>query len=349
MELAQVGPRAQRVIDQVETVIVGKTETVRRAVVALLCSGHLLIEDVPGTGKTMLARAMARSLDCTFKRIQFTPDLLPSDITGTSVFNQKTGEFVFHPGPVFANIVLADEINRATPKTQSSLLECMEEFQVSVDGVTHELPAPFFVIATQNNIEHQGTYPLPEAQLDRFVMRVGMGYPSKADEVRILDHQEHGHPIHSAHSVVSGDEVMEMKAAVRGVRAGEAVREYIVELVDATRHHPMLLLGASTRAALDLLHSSQALAALRGRPYVLPDEPKELAVSVLAHRLILRPEARLRQFTGEQVVRELLDSVPIPVEVPLAGTREAGDGVRGQASGVREVKDGILRFLTPDP
>jgi MoxR-like ATPase len=317
MELAQVGPRAQRVIDQVETVIVGKTETVRRAVVALLCSGHLLIEDVPGTGKTMLARALSRSLDCTFKRIQFTPDLLPSDITGTSVFNQKTAEFVFKPGPVFANIVLADEINRATPKTQSSLLECMEEFQVSVDGVTHELPAPFFVIATQNNIEHQGTYPLPEAQLDRFVMRVGMGYPSKRDEVAILDHQEHGHPIHSVHAVVSGDEVMEMKQAVRAVHAGEAVREYIVELVDATRHHPMLVLGASPRGALDLLHSSQALAAIRGRSYVLPDEPKELAIPVLAHRLILRPEARLRQITGEQIVQELLDSIPIPVDIPL--------------------------------
>jgi MoxR-like ATPase len=329
MELAQVGPRAQRVIDQVETVIVGKTETVRRAVVALLCSGHLLIEDVPGTGKTMLARAMARSLDCSFKRIQFTPDLLPADITGTSVYNQKTSEFVFKAGPVFANVVLADEINRTTPKTQSSLLECMEEFQVSVDGVTHELPAPFFVIATQNNIEHQGTYPLPEAQLDRFVMRVAMGYPSKVDEMAILDHQEREHPILSAHAVVSADELVEMKNAVRSVRAGEAVREYIVELVDGTRQHPMLSLGASPRGSLDLLHSSQALAALRGRGYVLPDDVKELATSVLAHRLILRPEARLRQLTGEQVVQELLESVPIPVEVPLseasgAGTRGAG-------------------------
>src|SRR3954453_11973322 len=202
MELAQVGPRAQRVIDQVETVIVGKTKTVRRTVVALLCSGHLLIEDVPGTGKTMLARAMARSLDCTFKRIQFTPDLLPSDITGTSVFNQKSGEFVFKPGPVFAHIVRADEINRATPKTQSSLLECMEEFQVSVDGGTHELPLPFFVIATQNNFDHQGTYPLAEAVLDRCVMRVGMVYPSKADELAIVDHQEREHPINSVHAVV---------------------------------------------------------------------------------------------------------------------------------------------------
>jgi MoxR-like ATPase len=318
MELADVGRSVNRVIDEVQTVIVGKREVVQKALVALLANGHLLIEDVPGVGKTMLARSIARSLDCSFKRVQFTPDLLPSDITGTSVYNQKTGEFAFKPGPVFANVVLADEINRATPKTQSSLLECMEEFQVSVDGVTHALPSPFFVIATENNIEHQGTYPLPEAQLDRFMMRVAMGYPSKEDEATILDRQLHSHPIEAVEPVLSGAQLLELRGVLRGIHAGEAVKEYIVELVDVTRKHPSLSLGASPRASLDLLHSAQVFAGIRGRDHVLPDDVKDLAPDVLAHRLILRPEARLRQLTGEAVVQEIVNSVPIPVELAAA-------------------------------
>jgi MoxR-like ATPase len=318
MELEQVGQSVDRVIDEVQTVIVGKREVVQKALVALLASGHLLIEDVPGVGKTMLARAIARSMDCTFKRIQFTPDLLPSDITGTSVFNQKSGEFSFKPGPVFANVVLADEINRATPKTQSSLLESMEEFQVSVDGVTHTLPSPFFVIATENNIEHQGTYPLPEAQLDRFVMRVAMGYPSKEDEATMLGRQVRTHPIEAVKPVLHIDEVVTMRRVLREVHVSAAVKEYIVELVDVTRSHPSLQLGASPRASLDLLHTAQVLAGMRGRDHVLPDDVKDLAPAVLPHRLMLRPEARLRQLSGEAVVQEIVNSVPIPVELAAA-------------------------------
>jgi MoxR-like ATPase len=318
MELEQVGRSVDRVIDEVQTVIVGKREVVQKSLIALLASGHLLIEDVPGVGKTMLARSIARSIDCSFKRIQFTPDLLPSDITGTSVYNQKTGEFVFKPGPVFASVVLADEINRATPKTQSSLLECMEEFQVSVDGVTHSLPSPFFVIATENNIEHQGTYPLPEAQLDRFVMRVAMGYPSKEDEAVILERQVRSHPIEAVEPVLTGAEVLDLRAVLREIHVSDAVKEYIVELVDVTRKHPSLSLGASPRASLDLLHTAQVLAGIRGRDHVLPDDVKELAPCVLSHRLIIRPEARLRQLTGEAIVQEIVNSVPIPVELAAA-------------------------------
>jgi MoxR-like ATPase len=318
MELEQVGRSVDRVIDEVQTVIVGKREVVQKSLIALLASGHLLIEDVPGVGKTMLARSIARSIDCSFKRIQFTPDLLPSDITGTSVYNQKTGEFVFKPGPVFASVVLADEINRATPKTQSSLLECMEEFQVSVDGVTNVLPSPFFVIATENNIEHQGTYPLPEAQLDRFVMRVAMGYPSKADEATILERQVRSHPIEAVEPVLTAAEVLALRAVLREIHVSDAVKEYIVELVDVTRKHPSLSLGASPRASLDLLHTAQVLAGIHGRDHVLPDDVKELAPCVLSHRLIIRPEARLRQLTGEAIVHEIVNSVPIPVELAAA-------------------------------
>jgi MoxR-like ATPase len=314
MDLEQIQQRVQAVVDEVEKVIVGKRPVVELACVSLFANGHLLIEDVPGTGKTMLARSIARAIDGTFKRIQFTPDLLPSDITGTSIFNQKTVDFEFHPGPVFANIVLADEINRATPKTQSSLLECMEEFQVTVDGVTRPLPAPFFVIATQNNVEYQGTYALPEAQLDRFVMRLSMGYPSARDEASILDRQERSHPIESVKPQVTAAEVELIRHAFREVRVSDPVKTYIVDLANATREHEATLLGASPRGSLDLMHSAQALAGIRGRTFVLPDDAKQLATAVLAHRLMLRPDVRLRRLSGVQIVQEVLKQVPVPVE-----------------------------------
>jgi MoxR-like ATPase len=313
MQPATACQKIHRVIAEVETVIVGKRHVVERSLAALLASGHLLIEDVPGTGKTMLARSLSRSIDGTFRRIQFTPDLLPADITGTSIYNQKTSEFEFHPGPVFANIVLADEINRATPKTQSSLLEAMEEFQVTLDGVTRPLPRPFFVIATQNSVEYQGTFPLPESQLDRFVMRLSMGYPSPEDEAAILGRQSHGHPIEKVRPVITTAEVEELRAMVREIRVSGPTREYVVDLVNATRETSQLALGASPRGSLDLLHASQALAAMRGRDHVLPDDVKELAEPVLAHRVILHPEARLRRLDGTQVIRDILRQVPIPI------------------------------------
>ena len=303
---------AEKVIENVEKVIVGKHSPVQITVVALLCQGHLLIEDVPGVGKTMLARAIAKSIGCHFSRIQFTPDMLPSDVTGVSVFNQKNREFEFRQGPVFAQIVLTDEINRATPKTQSALLEAMEERQVTVDGTTYPLSRPFLVLATQNPIEYEGTFPLPEAQLDRFMLRISLGYPSKADETIILEAQQFVHPVNQIDQVVTVEELLEVQEGIKSVYADDLIKEYIVSLVDASRHHPDVYLGASPRGSLALFKASQARAAILGRDYVIPDDVKALAEATLAHRLIISPAARIKNVDPREVVQELLASVPVP-------------------------------------
>lgn len=313
MSVLQVAEKARHIADQIETVIVGKRNIVEMALTSFLCNGHVLLEDVPGTGKTTLAKSLARALGCVFKRVQFTPDLLPADITGTAIFNQRTQEFVFREGPVFANIVLADEINRATPKTQSSLLECMEERQVTNDGVTYALPNPFFVIATQNNIEARGTHPLPEAQLDRFLMRLSMGYPVRAEETLILEQHARASPLEALVPVVTQAELLALQAEVREVYVDPSLREYIVDVVGATRSHPHVLLGASPRGSLFLLHASQAWAALHGRAFIMPDDVKKLAPAILSHRIILRPEARLKSATQEVVIDEVLRQVAVPV------------------------------------
>jgi len=309
--MAMIQESGERVAANVERVIVGKHPEVRLALVALLCQGHLLIEDVPGTGKTMLARAIAKSLDCTFRRIQFTPDLLPTDVTGLSIYNQRTQEFEFRAGPVVSQIVLADEINRATPKTQSALLECMEERQMTVDGKTRPMPAPFMVIATQNPIEYEGTFPLPEAQLDRFMLRLRMGYPEPMHEMLILDEQKRAHPVDGLVAVASASEVTAMQTAVREVYVDPAIADYIVRLVSATRSHPDVYLGASPRGSLALYRASQALAALTGRDFVIPDDVKTLAEPALAHRLILKTAATIRGVDGRGIINETLLSVPI--------------------------------------
>jgi MoxR-like ATPase len=302
---------AERVVANVERVIVGKHAEVRMALVALLCEGHILIEDVPGVGKTMLAKAMSKSIGCSFRRIQFTPDLLPSDVTGLSIFNQKTAEFEFRPGPIMAQVVLADEINRATPKTQSALLECMEEQQATIDGVSYPMPSPFLVIATQNPIEYEGTFALPEAQLDRFMLRLRLGYPKAMEEIVILDEQKRLHPIEGLGQVLSLEELRQMQSGVKEIYVDQAVAEYIVRLVTATREHADIYLGASPRGSLNLYRSSQALAALEGRDYVIPDDVKQLGVAVLAHRLIVKSQASLREVDADSIVREVLAQVPI--------------------------------------
>jgi MoxR-like ATPase len=303
----------ERVIRNVETVIVGKRQQIEWLMVALLCQGHVLIEDVPGIGKTMLARAIAASMGILFKRLQCTPDLLPNDITGVSVFNQKTNEFEFRPGPVFVNILLADEINRATPRTQAALLEAMQERQVTMDGVTRPLPAPFLVLATQNPIEYEGTFPLPEAQLDRFLIRLSLGYPETDDEIQILRNLRKQHPIETIGQVVDGTELLNLHDAVTDVHVDESLERYILAIVQATRSHRDVALGASPRGSLALYKTSQALATLRGRDYVIPDDIKALVPLTLAHRLIVKPESQLRGRTVEGILAEILEQTELDI------------------------------------
>jgi MoxR-like ATPase len=309
---SQVQAFAECVIENVERVIVGKRSTVELAVIGLLSQGHLLIEDVPGVGKTMLARSLARSLGCSFGRIQFTPDMLPSDVTGVSIFNQSTREFEFRPGPVMAQIVLADEINRATPKTQAALLEVMEERQVTVDGVTHPLSRPFMVLATQNPIEYEGTFPLPEAQMDRFLLRIRLGYPGPQDEIDILGRQQFHHPVEDLQPVVSMEEVIQAQEAIKSVYVSPAVKRYVVDLMNETRQHVDVYLGASPRGSLALYRTGQARAAIQGRDFVLPDDVKGLALPALAHRVIVGPKARLRDQSSESILKEILTELPVP-------------------------------------
>lgn len=303
---------SKRVMENLERVIVGKTHTLELVIISLLCQGHLLIDDVPGVGKTILARSLAKSLGVKFSRIQFTPDMLPSDVTGVSIFNQVTRQFEFRPGPIMAQIVLADEINRATPKTQSALLEAMEERQVTVDGVTYPLPVPFLVLATQNPIEYEGTFPLPEAQLDRFLMRIKIGYPSLLDEMKILELQQLRHPIEELEAVVEVEELLEVQQIIRSVYVSRPLRQYIVELTRATRENQDVYLGSSPRGSLGLFRAGQARAAIHGRDYVLPDDVKVLAESILSHRMVIQPSARLRNLSADQIIHELVTLVPVP-------------------------------------
>ena len=309
IDLKQFG---ERVVGNLERVIVGKSQALELVVIGLLCQGHILIEDVPGVGKTMLARSLAKSLDCTFNRIQFTPDMLPSDVTGVSIYNQQKKTFEFRAGPIMGQIILADEVNRATPKTQAALLEAMEERQITVDGITHPLPPPFMVLATQNPIEYEGTFPLPEAQLDRFLLRVRIGYPSAGEEVKILSGQQLRHPIETLGSVVKAKELLTAIDAIRKVYVSPVLQKYIVDLVGRTRQNADVYLGASPRGSLALFRAGQARAAMQGRDHVLPDDIKALAVSVLGHRIIVSPAARLRELSADRIVQEVVYNVPVP-------------------------------------
>ena len=316
MQQTESAPAAARaIVDNVSRVIVGKTPVIEQTLAALIAQGHILVEDVPGVGKTMLAKSLAASLGCQFKRIQFTPDLLPTDITGISIYNQSNGRFEFRAGPVMAQVVLADEINRATPKTQSALLEAMEELQVSVDGATHRLEPPFIVLATQNPIEYEGTFPLPEAQLDRFLIRVSLGYPDFAEELSVIERQEQTHPLEELEAVATPEDVVRLQEAAKDVYVDGLVREYIVGLSEATRNHEDVALGASPRASLGMFRMARAYALVQNRDYVVPDDVQALAYGVMGHRIILSPAARMRRLQSREVVDRLLDSVPIPGSV----------------------------------
>jgi MoxR-like ATPase len=304
---------AKRVIGNVENVVVGKRQQLVLSLVAWFCEGHILLEDVPGVAKTILCRALAASIGCKFKRIQCTPDLLPTDITGVSVFNQRTAEFEFRPGPVFSQVLLADEVNRATPRTQAALLEAMAEARVSVDGTTYRLTPPFLVVATQNPIDHEGTFPLPEAQLDRFLVRFSLGYPTFDDELKILERLQFGHPIDQVQPVITADELIECQQAVRQIHVDDKIRRYLTEIVHATRIHEDLSLGASPRATIAMFRTSQALASIRGRDFVTPDDVKRMAGPVITHRIILKPESRLRKRSADDIIQEIVADIAVPV------------------------------------
>jgi MoxR-like ATPase len=323
MAPSDVAAAAQKIMANMEKVVIGKRHQVMLTLVAYLCEGHILLEDVPGVAKTMLARALARSVGCSFKRIQCTPDLLPTDITGVSVFNQKTAEFEFRPGPIFAQTVLADEINRATPRTQSALLEAMAERRVTVDGQTYTLKPPFLVLATQNPIDHEGTFPLPEAQLDRFLIRLALGYPSLEEESKMLQRLQRGHPIEDLATVATGAEVVACQEAIREVFLDDKIRRYILQLVHATREHSDVQLGGSPRASIALFRTAQAFAAIGGRNYVLPDDVKRMVLPVLGHRLILRPESRIRKITPASVLHEIVSEVSAPVPPAREDAKDA--------------------------